>query len=169
MLRPQHIDRLFVYFAGCHENRFRANHLRQLDVPGGSPDEVGPPQVRLQRGQGASEALSTRKPVVIRDATRDRRVNAEARLLLSIGSVAYVPLVGAGKSFGLLILTTREPHAWGRSQIRLATSTANIEMQTLSKTPTPAQAPMPPAAVSGSIMLIISAIAARMLKRQLAI
>ena len=50
-----------------------------------------------------------------------------------------------------------------------STSSANIEMQTIRPTPTPAEAPMPPAALSGSILLIISAIAARTLKRKLAI
>jgi PAS domain S-box-containing protein len=88
----------------------------------------------LERGQAASEALSTRRPVVIRDAQRDRRVNPEARDLLRIGSAAYVPLLGAGKSFGLLILTTPEPHQLNRVEMRLAVYTANIAAVALQTT-----------------------------------
>jgi len=72
--------------------------------------------------------------VVIHDATRDRRVNPDARELLQIGSAAYVPLLGAGKSFGLLILTTPRPRAWGRMQLKLAVYTANIAAVALQTT-----------------------------------
>src|SRR5262245_32291083 len=94
------------------------------------------PRVRFElvRGQAAAEALRTLAPVVVRDATRDRRVNPEARALLEIGSAAYVPLLGAGTSFGLLILTTPRPHAWDRVQIRLAVYTANIAAVALQTT-----------------------------------
>jgi PAS domain S-box-containing protein len=88
----------------------------------------GAPRARfiLHRGLAATQALTRRRPVVIADASRDRRVIREARELLDIGSIAYVPLLGAGKSFGLLILTTPKPHAWSRLEVKLATYTANI-------------------------------------------
>jgi PAS domain S-box-containing protein len=80
----------------------------------------------LRRSLAASQALRTRRPVLIPDASRDRRVHPEARDLLSIGGIAYVPLLGGGRSFGLLILTTREPHRWLPACVRLAVYTANI-------------------------------------------
>ena len=86
------------------------------------------PRVRfdLHAGSGALAALSRRRPVVVRDASRDRRVHPDARARLGIGSVAYVPLLGAGEGFGLLILTTPKPHAWTREAIRLATYAATV-------------------------------------------
>ena len=105
-----------------------------LASSGHHPPDAPRARFELERGHAANEALSTRKPVVIRDAHRDRRVNPEARELLGIGSAAYVPLLGAGKSFGLLILTTAEPHDWGRVQMRLAVYTANIAAVALQTT-----------------------------------
>ncbi|HUD71290.1 MAG TPA: PAS domain-containing protein [Dongiaceae bacterium] len=86
------------------------------------------PRVRfdLHAGSGALVALARRRPVIVRDAARDRRVHSEARARLGIGSVAYIPLVGAGHGFGLLILTTPRPHAWSRASIRLATHAATV-------------------------------------------
>jgi PAS domain S-box-containing protein len=98
------------------------------------PPDAPRARFELERGQAANEALSTRKPVVIRDAQRDRRVNPEARDLLRIGSAAYVPLLGAGRSFGLLILTKPEPHTWDRVEVRLAVYTANIASVALQTT-----------------------------------
>lgn len=86
------------------------------------------PRVRydLHAGSGALSALARGRPVVVRDAARDRRVHPEARARLGIGSVAYVPLLGAGHAFGLLILTTPRPHDWPAESIRLATYTATV-------------------------------------------
>jgi PAS domain S-box-containing protein len=87
----------------------------------------------LHRGQAAHAALRDRKTIVIRDASRDRRVNPEARKALNIGSIAYVPLLGGGESFGLLILTTPKPHVWTSWERRLATYVAgasSVALQT---------------------------------------
>ncbi|HYV84457.1 MAG TPA: GAF domain-containing protein [Patescibacteria group bacterium] len=105
-----------------------------LASSGHHPPDAPKARFELERGQAANEALSTRRPVVIHDATRDRRVNPDARDLLQIGSAAYVPLLGAGKSFGLLILTTPRPQAWDRMQVRLAVYTANIAAVALQTT-----------------------------------
>jgi len=80
----------------------------------------------LQRGRGALTALRTKRPVIVRRAAGDRRVIPEARVRLRIGSVAYVPLLGGGEAFGLLILTTPQPHAWSRQEVRLATYVAGV-------------------------------------------
>jgi len=80
----------------------------------------------LRDGRGALTALETRRPVLVRNAAGDRRVDPEARARLRIGAVAYVPLVGGDQSFGLLILTTPRPHAWTRQEIRLATYVAGV-------------------------------------------
>src|SRR5262245_25954118 len=74
----------------------------------------------LNRSLGALTALRMRKPVVIRDARRDRRVHPEARTRFGIGSVAYVPLLAGKEAFGLLILTTPRPYRWSAQQVRLA-------------------------------------------------
>lgn len=86
------------------------------------------PKVRyeLKDGRGALAALRTGRPVVVRSAAGDRRVNPEARARLKIGSVVYVPLMGGGEAFGLLILTTPRPHAWSREEVRLATYVAGV-------------------------------------------
>ncbi|HKQ97325.1 MAG TPA: PAS domain-containing protein [Candidatus Polarisedimenticolia bacterium] len=86
------------------------------------------PKVRydLHAGSGALVALARRRPVVVRDAAHDRRVHPEARQRLGIGSVAYIPLLGAGHAFGLLILTTPRRHDWPAASIRLATYAATV-------------------------------------------
>ncbi len=86
------------------------------------------PRLRLELSQSAAaeEALRTRRPVVIPRALRDPRVNARAREVLSIGGVAYLPLLGGRQSFGLLILVTRRPHAWSSEEIELARYFANF-------------------------------------------
>src|SRR5262245_11440783 len=88
----------------------------------------GAPRARyeLQPGLGAEIALRTRRPVVIHDARSDRRVNARARVRLRIGSILYVPMLGGGQAFGLLILTYPRPHRWSRQQVRLATYAAGV-------------------------------------------
>jgi len=80
----------------------------------------------LKDARGALAALRTKRPVIVRDATSDRRVNPEARSRLKFGSVAYVPLLGGGEAFGLLILTRPRPHAWSREEVRLATYVAGV-------------------------------------------
>jgi len=88
----------------------------------------GAPRARfsLESGMAAHAALQRRRPILIRDARRDRRVIPEARSRLRIGSVAYVPLIGGGESFGLLILTNSRPHAWTFLERKLATYVASV-------------------------------------------
>jgi len=80
----------------------------------------------LKDGRGALAALRTRRPVRVANAARDKRVNPDARSRLKIGGVLYVPLLGGGEAFGLLILATRLPHAWSRREVRLATYVAGV-------------------------------------------
>jgi PAS domain S-box-containing protein len=80
----------------------------------------------LRKGMGALQALKTGRPVLVRDARRDRRVNTEARLALKIGATAYMPLMGAGQSFGLLILVSPRPHVWTMEERKLATYMASV-------------------------------------------
>jgi PAS domain S-box-containing protein len=93
---------------------------------GRHPARAPKARFELQRGRGALTALRTRRPVVVRSAAGDRRVDPEARARLRIGSVAYVPLLGGGDAFGLLILTTPRPHAWSHQEVRLATYVAGV-------------------------------------------
>ena len=80
----------------------------------------------LSAGQAALTALEKRRPIVVRDARRDRRVHAEARARLRLGSVAYLPLLAGKESFGLLILARPRPHVWSRESIRLARHVATF-------------------------------------------
>ena len=95
----------------------------------------GTPRARfaLHPGMAAHAALTRRRPILIPDAERDARVCPEARKMLSLGAVAYMPLLGGGESFGLLILATPRPHAWTRQEQRLAgyvASVASVALQT---------------------------------------
>lgn len=87
----------------------------------------------LRPGMAAMAALKSGRPLMVQDATHDPRVCAEARKALRIGAAAYMPLMGAGQSFGLLILSFRRPHAWTAQERRLATyvsSVAAVAIQT---------------------------------------
>jgi PAS domain S-box-containing protein len=80
----------------------------------------------LRIGMAAHSALKSGHPILIDDARKDRRVNPAARSALRIGAVAYMPLVGAGQSFGLLILTAPRPHVWTPQERKLATYVASV-------------------------------------------
>jgi PAS domain S-box-containing protein len=80
----------------------------------------------LTASPAAREALRLRRPVSIDRAAGDPRVSRETRRTLSIGGVTYLPLLGGSRSFGLLILVTRRPHAWTREELRLAQHLANF-------------------------------------------
>jgi len=80
----------------------------------------------LRSGMAAHSALKGGRPILIRDARRDRRVNPEARTLLGIGAAAYMPLIGGGQSFGLLILATPRPHVWTAQERKLASYVASV-------------------------------------------
>jgi PAS domain S-box-containing protein len=83
-------------------------------------------RVDLSRSDAAHQALRRRAPISIDRAADDPRVNSEARKALSIGGVTYLPLLSGSRSFGLLILVTRRPHAWTREELRLAQHFANF-------------------------------------------
>jgi PAS domain S-box-containing protein len=107
--------------------------LYGLVSSGSHPPKAPRARFDLSPGQAALTALRTRKPVVIRDARRDRRVHAEARDRLRLGSVAYLPLLAGTESFGLLILARPKPHAWSPEEIRLAKHVAcfaSVALQT---------------------------------------
>jgi len=80
----------------------------------------------LKPGMAAVAALKSGRPCLIQDARRDPRVSEEARRILRIGAAAYMPLVGAGQSFGLLIFSFPRPHAWTAQERKLATYVANV-------------------------------------------
>lgn len=80
----------------------------------------------LRKGMAAHAALRTGRPILIGDARRDPRVSPEARSTLGIGAAAYMPLMAAGQSFGLLILTAPRPHDWTTQEQKLATYVASV-------------------------------------------
>jgi PAS domain S-box-containing protein len=80
----------------------------------------------LRPGMAAVTALKSRRPCLVQDARRDARVSAAARKALRIGAAAYLPLIGAGQSFGLLILSFPRPHAWTAQERKLATYVASV-------------------------------------------
>jgi len=86
------------------------------------------PRLRFQLSQSkaAQEALRTGLPIVIGDADDDPRVNPEARDLIHIRGVVYVPLKGGEQSFGLLILVSRSPRQWNAEDVELATQFAGV-------------------------------------------
>lgn len=86
------------------------------------------PRLKLQLSQagGAQQALKTCRPVAIRDAEDDARVNPRARDIMAIQGVAYLPLLSGKESFGLLILITRRPHSWTPRELELARHFANL-------------------------------------------
>jgi PAS domain S-box-containing protein len=73
----------------------------------------------LSRSPAARKVLVTRRPIAIKSAARDPRVNPHARRILAIASIAYLPLLSGKRSFGLLVLINRRPHAWSREQLAL--------------------------------------------------
>jgi len=74
----------------------------------------------IAKSPAAGLALKTRKPLIIKDAGKDPRVNTEARRILSIGGVMYWPLLSGRQSFGLLVLVTREARSWAAEDLELA-------------------------------------------------
>jgi PAS domain S-box-containing protein len=86
------------------------------------------PRLKLQLSQStaAQEALRTGRPVVIGDAGEDPRVNPQARNLMNIHGIAYMPLKSGEESFGLLIVVSRSPRDWKDEDIELATQFAAV-------------------------------------------
>lgn len=81
---------------------------------------------QLSRAAGAQQALRTCRPVAIRNARDDARVNPRARELMAIRGIAYLPLLSGKESFGLLILITGRPHSWTPRELDLARHFANL-------------------------------------------
>lgn len=107
--------------------------LYGLVSSGDHPRKAPRARFQLSPGQAALAALKSRRPVLIADARRDRRVHAEARDRLKLGSVAYFPLLAGQESFGLLILARPRPHPWSSGEIRLArhvATFASVALQT---------------------------------------
>jgi PAS domain S-box-containing protein len=86
------------------------------------------PRLKLQLSQsgGAQRALKSCRPVAIRNAGDDARVNPRARDIMGIRGVAYLPLLSGRESFGLLILITRHPHPWSSRELELAKHIADV-------------------------------------------
>src|SRR5262249_30876477 len=62
----------------------------------------------------------------IENAADDARVNPQAREVMAIRGVAYLPLLSGSESFGLLILITKRPHLWTEEQLDLAGRFADV-------------------------------------------
>src|SRR5437899_10906361 len=77
-------------------------------------------RVDLSLSTAANEALRRRTPISIDRAADDAWINSETLKPPSIGGVTYLPLLSGSRSFGLLILVTRRPHAWTREGLLLA-------------------------------------------------
>jgi PAS domain S-box-containing protein len=83
-------------------------------------------ELHLSEAAAAQAALHLRKTIHVDRADEDSRVNPAARNRLAVGSVAYVPLLSRGESFGLLILITRHRRSWSPADLRLARYCADI-------------------------------------------
>lgn len=93
---------------------------------GSHPDDAPHIQLHLSHAAAAQEALHHRKVIHIDDARNDPRVNSTARNVLSIASVAYLPLLSGAESFGLMILVSGRPRAWDEGALVLARYAADV-------------------------------------------
>src|SRR2546422_3643479 len=93
---------------------------------GRHPEDAPRLKFQLSQSAAAQKALKSRKPVAIRNAEDDARVNPRARELMGIRGVAYLSLLSGNESFGLLILITRRPHAWTPRELDLARRFADV-------------------------------------------
>ncbi len=73
----------------------------------------------LSESPAARKVLATRRPIAVARAANDPRVNPHARRILRIVSIAYLPLLSGRRSFGLLVMINRRPHAWTDEQLAL--------------------------------------------------
>jgi len=83
-------------------------------------------RIELSQSTAAQQALKTRRPIAIKNAAGDTRVNPRARDLMGIRGVVYMPLLSGNESFGLLILITRRPHVWTPRDLDLARHFADV-------------------------------------------
>lgn len=93
---------------------------------GSHPDNAPRIELHLSKAAAAHEALHLRRSIQIDDAREDPRVNPIAREILSIASVAYLPLLCGPDSFGLMILVSGRPRAWRNEDLRLARYAADV-------------------------------------------
>lgn len=83
-------------------------------------------KLQLSKSYAAQEALRTCRPVAINKAEDDARVNPDAKEIMGIRGVAYLPLLSGNQSFGLLILITRRSHVWTADELDLAMNFAGV-------------------------------------------
>ena len=83
-------------------------------------------EMDLSRAGSARRALRTRRPVVVADRPHGRSLEAPDGAGLPDGDLAFLPLLGGGSSFGLLILACRGPRSFDRGQLRLAGYCADL-------------------------------------------
>ena len=100
---------------------------------GRHPQDAPRLKTQLSKSAAAQKALKTRRPVAIKNAEDDGRVNRRARDLMGIRGVAYLPLLSGKESFGLLILVTRRPHSWTSRELDLAKHFADVASVALEK------------------------------------
>ncbi len=93
---------------------------------GRHPQDAPRLKIQLSQSAAAQRALKTRRPVAIKNAQDDGRVNPRARDLMGIRGVAYMPLLSGKESFGLLILITRRPRTWTPRELDLARHFADV-------------------------------------------
>lgn len=104
----------------------RERSLYGVISSGPHPENAPPIELHLSQAAAAQEALHFRRPIHIDDARDDPRVNPTARDILSIASVAYLPLLSGAESFGLMILVSGRPRGWGDDDLLLARYAADV-------------------------------------------
>ncbi|HEV8700585.1 MAG TPA: PAS domain-containing protein [Candidatus Polarisedimenticolia bacterium] len=114
--------------AGAHIALVDRNEKELYGVISSGRHPHDAPRLKFQLSQagGAQQALKSCRPVAIRNADDDARVNPRARDIMAIRGVAYLPLMSGRESFGLLILITRRPHSWTSRELDLARHFANL-------------------------------------------
>jgi len=93
---------------------------------GRHPEDAPRLKFQLSRSAAAQKALKSGRPVAIENAADDARVNPQAREVMAIRGVAYLPLLSGVESFGLLILITKRPQLWTGEQLVLASRFADV-------------------------------------------
>lgn len=104
----------------------RERSLYGVISSGPHPENAPHIELHLSQAAAAQEALHLRRPIHIDDARNDPRVNSTAREILSVASVAYLPLLSGPESFGLMILVSGRPRAWRSDDLLLARYAADV-------------------------------------------
>lgn len=103
-----------------------ARFLYGIVSSGRHRDDAPRLQLLLSQSPAADSALRRGRTVAIADAVGNPRVNRYACKRLTVGSVAYLPLLGGNEGFGLLILVRHQPGSWSASELRLARYCADM-------------------------------------------